>query len=60
MSEQLAYIGIGIMCTALWIVFGIGVARMVADIKQSKFSLTHVFIWPISLCVYAAIGDVEA
>lgn len=56
MQESIALIGIGIICAFLWTVLGIGVARMVAEINKDNFSLFHVLLWPISLCVFATTG----
>jgi hypothetical protein len=57
-TETLSLLGIGALSTLFYCVIGIGVARMIFNLKGT-FSLFCVFVWPIVACVYAYSGDVD-
>lgn len=59
MGDDFALIGIGVVLTILYMVMGIGTARMLAKIKGRDIRLFDVFGWIIVMVVFASVGDCE-
>jgi hypothetical protein len=57
--DDFAVAGIGALITALYMLMGIGAARMLAKIKDRELRIFDVFFWFVVLGVFASIGDCE-
>lgn len=51
--------GSGALIMLMYCVIGIGVARMLAKIKNREIRIFDVFVWPIVCGVFATAGDCE-
>lgn len=58
-GDELGSVLLTIFLTAVYLIIGIGAARMVAAIKERDISLLDVLLWPAALIVYAIAGDVS-
>jgi hypothetical protein len=59
MSDELALIGIAVVCTVAYMMAGLGVARAVSIIKARPLRMFELFFWPIVLGCLAAVGDID-
>jgi hypothetical protein len=48
----------GIVCTAVYLVLGLGAARFAAKLKSTSIHILHIFLWPILLAVMAGMDDI--
>lgn len=46
-----------VVLTVVYLIIGIGAARMVSAINERDFSLVDILLWPAVLIVYAVVGD---
>lgn len=59
MRETILISVVVMLITTLYIILGIGTARLIGYWKSRDISLGEIMLWPLVLIVMASIGDVE-
>lgn len=57
--DDWAVFGIGVMIALFYVAIGIGVAKMLAKIKDRDLRFADVYVWFFVALIFAVAGDCE-